>query len=100
MFEAVDLPTKKEVQITVNRLDILDSNELLNGVQKLIEESTKDIELNLKELDFIDSAVLGVFVRLNEKAKESGIGLTFTKLSPFIRNLFKNSKTDVLFNIK
>ncbi len=100
MFEVADLPTKKEIQIVVNRLDILDSNELLTGVQKVIEDSTKDVDLNLADLDFIDSAILGVFVRLNEKAKENGIALTFTKLSPFIKNLFKNSKTDVLFNIK
>ena len=100
MFEVDNNGARKNVRITVDRLDILDSTNLLQSMQKEIDSAEKSVVLDMSELEFMDSAVLGVFVRLNEIAKRSEKEIIFSHLTSFVKNLFRHSRMDSIFKIE
>lgn len=99
MLEVEKTVDKWIIQVKMNRLDIMNSNELLNEIQNIIKEADQEIYFDLSNLDFMDSAILGVFVRLHQVAKSNGKKFTFTKMTPFVKNLFIHSRMDRLFNL-
>lgn len=82
------------------RLDIMNSSELLQLLSDALEETGSKLYLDCSELEFIDSAVLGVLVRLHNLAEKSGKKLIFTNLSKYVQSMFSNTKMDKLFNIE
>lgn len=100
MIKSEKLNGLTKAAFTVNRLDILKSSELLSEMSTTIDETDETLSLDTSELEFIDSAILGVFVRIHDVASKAGKKLVFTNLSPYIENMFLNTRMDKLFNIE
>ena len=99
MFEVAEEGESLKLTFDVERLDITDSTELLKSTTSLIEDKEKDIDIEMSNIQFIDSAILGVFIRLNKVCQEMGLTLRFTKPSHYVYNLFKASDMLAFFTV-
>jgi anti-sigma B factor antagonist len=80
-------------------IDAYSSPSLKDKVVKEIENGTKKIVLNLTNVDYIDSAGLGVLVALLKRIKkEQGI-LRISGLKPNILKIFQLTRLNQIFDI-
>lgn len=73
-----------------------------NFKQKLFEigESIKkDIEIDLSDVDYIDSSGVGVLISLLKLQKQKGNSLTINKVSPKVLNILKLSSLSDVFKL-
>jgi anti-sigma B factor antagonist len=97
-------------------IEIKDSNDLVNIIvngdiemmtiktfkQKLFEigqNVDKDIEIDLSNVDYIDSSGVGVLISLLKLQKKKGKNLKIDKVSPKVLNVLKLSSLADVFNI-
>lgn len=66
----------------------------------MVNSEKVEIYLDVSELDFIDSAILGVFVRINDIANKTGKKLVFRDLSEYVQNMFRNSGMNKVLRIE
>jgi anti-sigma B factor antagonist len=70
--------------------------------QKLFEigqNIDKDIEIDLSNVDYIDSSGVGVLISLLKLQKKKGKELKINKVSPKVLNVLKLSSLSDVFNI-
>ncbi len=80
-------------------IDAYSSPNLKDKVAKEIGKGTKKIVLNLTNVDYIDSAGLGVLVALLKRVKkEQGI-LRISGLKPNILKIFQLTRLNQIFDI-
>lgn len=73
-----------------------------NFKQKLFEigqNIDKDIEIDLSNVDYIDSSGVGVLISLLKLQKKKGKNLEISKVSPKVLNVLKLSSLSDVFNI-
>ena len=73
-----------------------------NFKQKLFEigqNIDKDIEVDLSNVDYIDSSGVGVLISLLKLQKKKGRNLDIKKVSPKVLNVLKLSSLSDVFNI-
>ncbi|MBN1971805.1 MAG: STAS domain-containing protein [Candidatus Delongbacteria bacterium] len=75
------------------------NNELNSELQKLIEEDSIKIILNLKNVAQLDSYALGVLASSGSEIQNKGGDLKFAELQPFVSTLFKMMRMNDLFDI-
>lgn len=80
------------------RIDSLATLEFKEKMRGIIEKSTGNILLDLREVDFIDSSGLGAIVAI---AKQLGNArqLELTHLRPMVAKVFELTKMDGIFTI-
>ena len=100
MFEIRKADTITYVTVLESRLDILIARSVLEKIQKIIDETPQEIHLDVSQLTFIDSAILGVFVRLHQNAKSAAKKLVFINVSQFIEELFRHTHMDRMLHIQ
>ncbi len=61
---------------------------------------TKEVVLNFKEVDFIDSAALGMLLLAREETEEKGVRLVLAQASRAVAKAFKISAFETLFVIE
>lgn len=66
------------------RLDAAEAERALEVLRSLAGPTTADCS----ELEYISSAGIGVIVETHKRLKDSGHGLTLTRLTPRVRNVF------------
>ncbi|MCB0280946.1 MAG: STAS domain-containing protein [Calditrichae bacterium] len=69
-------------------LDAHTAPKFEDGLQKLIKEERVKIIVNLKNLDYISSAGLGVFMGFIEEIREKGGDIKLSNLSPKVFKVF------------
>ena len=57
-------------------------------------------DVNFKDLDYISSAGLSVFLKVQKRLRDNGEELILTNLNPHIREVFKYAGFDMIFTIK
>ncbi len=70
-------------------IDASQSDEFFETVEDEYEKDRKDILFECKDLAFVDSTVIGVFVKICKMAKADGHSLTFCDLQPRIEKMLK-----------
>ncbi|NLL05540.1 MAG: STAS domain-containing protein [Clostridiaceae bacterium] len=80
-------------------IDICTSNEFKEKLYKIIDANQKDLLIDCKELDYIDSTGLGIFVAALKKAKQYEKKITFLNLKDNIKKLFIITGLDKIFQI-
>ena len=96
---------KKDEVLTVVFDDarLLDETKLEQVGTDLIEMLNKSSEerviLDFRNVKFMSSAMLGKLVQLHKKAGEYKVKLKFCSIDPEIRQVFKITKLDKLFDI-
>ena len=68
--------------------DFFDITSFINNVD------VKECILNISDVDFIDSAVLGMFLILNDKAKKNEISLVIKGAKDRVKEVIKSTKLD------
>ena len=88
------------VRITLNgEIDIYTSNELKEKLYNLVDTNKKDLIIDCKELDYIDSTGLGIFVGALKKAKQYEKKVVIMNLKDNIKKLFTITGLDKVFQI-
>jgi len=88
------------VKITLNgEIDIYTSNELKEKLYNLVDTNKKDLIIDCKELDYIDSTGLGIFVGALKKAKQYEKKVVIMNLKDNIKKLFTITGLDKVFQI-
>ena len=80
-------------------LDAHTAPDLENELEKLIEEERFKIVVNFKELNYISSAGLGVFMGYIEKIRENSGDIKMCSMSPKIYRVFDLLGFPTLYSI-
>jgi anti-sigma B factor antagonist len=80
-------------------LDAHTAPELENVLQKLIEEKKFNIVVNCKDLSYISSAGLGVFMAYIEDVRKNRGDIKLTNMSPKVYNVFDLLGFPILYEI-
>ncbi|MDQ2087706.1 STAS domain-containing protein [Herbivorax sp. ANBcel31] len=81
-------------------VDIYTSQELKDNLYRVVESNKKDLIIDCKELDYIDSTGLGIFVGALKKAKQHEKKITITNLKDNIKKLFIITGLDKIFEVE
>ena len=90
------------VQVSVNELKLsgrLDAIEAEN-VRVAFNEITQSTLLDCKDLAYISSAGLGLFVATQLRLKKSGATLKLTNVAKFVRDVLRYSGLDKVIEIQ
>jgi anti-sigma B factor antagonist len=83
---------------------ILDENQLEEVTREVLAELDKSSEekviLDFAPVQFMSSSMLGKLVMIHKKCKEFKVKLKLSGISPQIREVFKISRLDKLFDIE
>ena len=81
-------------------IDSATSEDFYAEVKAAYLHDKKDVEFDCTLLTFIDSTMLGTFVKLFKELKADGNKLSLTNVQPRIRKLFEICSLDRLMEIK
>lgn len=63
------------------------------------EKTYKDVDIDLSNVEYIDSSGVGVLITLLKKQKSKGKVLNISKVSPKVMNVLKLSSLSDVFNL-
>jgi anti-sigma B factor antagonist len=81
-------------------VDIYTSQELKDKLYKIVDANKTDLLIDCKELDYIDSTGLGIFVGALKKAKQNEKKIIMSNLKENIKKLFIITGLDKVFDIE
>ncbi len=81
-------------------VDIYTSQELKENLYRVVETNKKDVIIDCKELNYIDSTGLGIFVGALKKAKQYEKKITIINLKDNIKKLFIITGLDKIFEVE
>lgn len=82
------------------RLDTVSSAQCAEDLKALFDNATKNMVLDCKNLDYISSSGLRLFLSLRKASSAKKLGLTLTNLDEEVYNVFKITGFVNLFDIK
>lgn len=75
--------------------------ELEKSILELIDKSSEEqIILDFAKVNFMSSSMLGKLVKIQKKCKQFKVKLKLSSIAPEIRQVFKITKLDKLFDIE
>jgi anti-anti-sigma factor len=80
-------------------MDYYCSKELRDAIYKLIHDKTKSIILDLKYVNFIDSAGMGLLLNVNKESNKYNGKVGLLNLSEYILSLIKLATLDRIIPI-
>lgn len=83
-------------------LDTADVSQVGEDFDRLALEAgpRQKILLNLANVEYISSAVIGKIVRLNKQCRADKISLKLCGISPGVKEIFKTTMLDKIFDIQ
>ncbi len=84
----------------MGEVDIYTSDKVKETLNEMIEEKKSEIQIDCKELSYIDSSGLGVLIGILKKLKEEGKNLVVLNARPNILKLLSITGLDKVFVIK
>jgi anti-sigma B factor antagonist len=81
-------------------VDIYTSQKLKERLYNIVDSNQTDLRIDCKELNYIDSTGLGIFVGTLKKAKQYGKKIYIINLKESIRKLFLITGLDKVFIIE
>lgn len=99
MFSEERLEDKVKV-VLAGEVDIYTSQELKEKLYKIVEDYREDLLIDCKDLNYIDSTGLGIFVGALKKVKQYEKKIVLTNLKENIKKLFIITGLDKIFVIE
>lgn len=97
----VETKTDDYVKVSLSgEVDIYTSQELKDNLYRVVESNKKDLIIDCKELNYIDSTGLGIFVGALKKAKQYEKKITIINLKENIKKLFIITGLDKIFEVE
>jgi len=90
---------KTILSLKEERLDAHNSGELKDRISKLFEEGGRDIVIDLREVEFIDSSGLGALLSGHKNAIQRSTGFALAGLQPRVRSMFELTRLQRVFEI-
>ena len=81
-------------------IDSATSEDLYAEVKAAYLHDKKDIEFDCTLLTFIDSTMLGTFVKIFKELKADGFNMVLKNVQPRIKKLFEICSLDTIMEIK
>jgi len=81
-------------------VDIYTSQELKENLYRVVESNKKNVIIDCKELNYIDSTGLGIFVGALKKAKQYEKKIKIINLKDNIKKLFIITGLDKIFEVE
>ena len=81
-------------------IDSANSEDFLAEVEAAYKNDKKDIEFDCAELTFIDSTMLGTFVKILKALKADGHNMCLYNVQPRIIKLFEICALDTIMEIR
>lgn len=101
MFESKIYDKEKFLLIEVKGdLDIYSEDEFRSFIEKEIEGAYKDMVIDIKDLDYLDSTGLGLFMKIYKIAKEKDKTVSIINPKENILKLFKITDLTDVFNME
>lgn len=101
MFESKIYDKEKFLLIEVKGdLDIYSEDEFRSFIEKEIEGDDKDMVIDIKDLDYLDSTGLGLFMKIYKIAKEKDKTVSIINPKENILKLFKITDLTDVFNME
>lgn len=102
---AIETHTKDDIlTIRFRSQRLLDEGEIEKLAREVLSEIDKSTEekvvLDFQPVQFMSSSMLGKLVMIHKKCKEFKVKLKLCSISPDIREVFKISRLDKLFDIE
>ena len=99
----MDIEIKEDgdlVNITVNGdIEMMTIKSFKQKLFEIGQNTDKDIEIDLSNVDYIDSSGVGVLISLLKLQKKKGKSLKINKVSSKVLNVLKLSSLSDVFNI-
>jgi len=80
-------------------LTMLNFEDALKDFHDLLAELPESLYIMMRDLRYLDSAGLGMFVRLNTRCRSAKIRMTLLDPAPEVSRLFNLSKMDLIMPI-
>ncbi len=77
-----------------------DAAMLRERLLQYMDKGVQEVEVNMRQLDFIDSAGLGVLIGIHKRLLERGGHVTLRGLRGSVKELFTLTRLDKVFEIK
>jgi anti-sigma B factor antagonist len=87
------------VVIVAGDIEMMTIKEFKDKLLALGKDSEKDIELNMGEVNYIDSSGVGVLISLLKLQKKKGKTVKITEVSDKVLNVLKLSSLADVFNL-
>ena len=101
MFESKIYDKEKFLQVEIKGdLDIYAEEEFKSFIEREIENTDKDLLIDLKDLDYLDSTGLGLFMKIYKLAQERGNTVSIINPKENILKLFKITDLTDVFNME
>lgn len=101
MFESKIYDKEKFLLIEVKGdLDIYSEDEFRSFIEKEIEGADRDMVIDIKDLDYLDSTGLGLFMKIYKIAKEKDKTVSIINPKENILKLFKITDLTDVFNME
>ena len=81
-------------------IDIYNAPELKSKLLDLLEQKKGDIQVDCKDLKYIDSTGLGVLISALRHVKDYDGNITIRNLKPYIQKIFRITGLDKVFMIE
>lgn len=81
-------------------LDIYAEDEFKRFIEREIENTDKDLVIDIKDLDYLDSTGLGLFMKIYKLAKEKDRSVSIINPKENILKLFKITDLTDVFNME
>lgn len=92
---------KNEWEVNIEgEIDIYTAGKLKETLNKILDEKNVNLRVDLKELNYIDSTGLGVFIGVLRRLKEKGNHLIMLNTKSNIRKLLNITGLDKIFIIE
>ena len=89
------------IKISISgEVDIYTSQKLKEKLYSIVDSTDRDLRIDCKELNYIDSTGLGIFVGTLKKAKQNGNKIYISSLKDNIKKLFIITGLDKVFIIE
>jgi len=89
-----------QVNVIVNGdIEMMTIKEFKEKLFDLGQNVDKDVELDLSNVDYIDSSGVGVLIRLMKLQKKKGKNLKISKVSSQVMNVLQLSSLSDVFNL-
>lgn len=81
-------------------LDIYAEDEFRDFIELELENSDKNLVIDIKDLDYLDSTGLGLFMKIYKKVNEKGNSVKIINPKENILKLFKITDLTEVFNME
>ena len=101
MFESKIYDKEKFLLVEVKGdLDIYAEDEFKSFIEREIEGADRDILIDIKDLDYLDSTGLGLFMKIYKISKEKDRSVSIINPKENILKLFKITDLTDVFNME